>query len=81
MLVQPLALLVRQLLRDADEVRERHQHEEPARQGDVGGHAGALGAHRVLEHLHHELLARLEQRWMSRRGTSSMPSGATTSST
>ena len=49
-------------LRDADEVRERHEHEEAARQRDLGGDAGALGAHRVLDDLHHDLLAGLEQR-------------------
>ena len=60
--VQTLPLAVGHLLGDADELRERHQHQEAARQRDLGGDAGALGAHRVLGDLHHHLLAGFEQR-------------------
>ena len=57
---------VRQLPRDAHELGERHEHEEPAGQRHVGRDAGALRAHRVLEDLHDDLLARLTAAAISR---------------
>ncbi len=59
---QAVPLVFVQLLRDTDERREGHQHEEAPGQGDLGCDPGPLGAHWVLEHLDHQLLARLQKR-------------------
>ena len=46
---------------DARALAVGREHQEPACQGKLHGHAGALGAHRVLDHLYQHLLAGLEQ--------------------
>src|SRR4029450_7536709 len=46
--------------RDADVLRARHEDEIAAGEGQVGGDARALGAHRLLRHLDENLLALLE---------------------
>ncbi|CAI2018248.1 Uncharacterised protein [Serratia ficaria] len=43
-------------LRYPDVRRARHKHQVTRRQGDVGGQARALGAERILHHLHHQVL-------------------------
>ena len=50
------------LLRHAHVVHRRHEHEEPPRHRRVRGEPGALGPERLLDDLHQDFLARLEQR-------------------
>ncbi len=57
LLAQELAAaLVLDALRDADVRVLRQVHEEPPGDRDLRGEPGALGADRVLDHLHHERL-------------------------
>ncbi len=56
-----LLLFVLDAPRDADVIDRRHEHEVASRQGDVRGDAGALGADRLLGHLHQDLLTLLQQ--------------------
>ena len=57
----PPLLLLFDAAADAHVVHRGHEHQRPARQGDVGGDPGALGAHGVLGHLDQDVLARLQQ--------------------
>ena len=58
--LEPLPLLLGEPAADAREVLVGREHEEPARQGDLGGEARALATHGVLRDLHHDGLARLQ---------------------
>ena len=58
---QGLALgLVLDALRDADVLFLRQKHQQPAGDGNLRGQPRALGADRVLEHLHDDVLALAE---------------------
>src|SRR5581483_6979010 len=54
-------LLVLDPAGDADVIDGRHEHQVPAREGDVAGDPGALGADGVLHRLDQDLVALLEQ--------------------
>ncbi|MCY1547871.1 hypothetical protein D9M68_839510 [compost metagenome] len=56
-LAQGLALGGRNFLRHTDVVVLWKKHEQPPCDADLCREASALGANRVLEHLHHERLA------------------------
>ena len=56
-LAQGLTLGRGNLLRHTDVVVLRQKHQQPTGNADLGGQAGALGADRVLEHLHQQSLA------------------------
>jgi hypothetical protein len=49
------------LLRDADVVVLRQEHQQPPGDADLGGQPRALGADGVLDHLHHQRLALEDQ--------------------
>ncbi|OQC01913.1 MAG: hypothetical protein BWX79_02862 [Alphaproteobacteria bacterium ADurb.Bin100] len=51
---QRLPLRGRDLLRDADVVVLRQEHQQAPGDADLGGQPGALGADRVLDHLHQQ---------------------------
>src|SRR5699024_5412315 len=59
--LQALALVVGQLAADPGRVAARHVHQETARHRHLRGQPGALVPDRVLRHLHHDLVARLER--------------------
>ena len=56
----PLVLLL-DAAGNAHVVHRGHEHQRPARQGDVGGDPGALGAHGVLGHLDQHVLTGLQE--------------------
>ncbi|MPM31301.1 hypothetical protein SDC9_77856 [bioreactor metagenome] len=58
--LQPLALDVGQLARDAGQMAAGGVHHVAAGEGDVVGQPGPLGPHRVLGHLDDDRLARLQ---------------------
>ena len=60
---QPAALLLVLLdpARDADVIHGGHEDQMPAGQGDVRGDPGPLGADRILDDLHDDLLAFLQK--------------------
>ena len=60
-LLQPRALVVLEPPRDADSFALRHVDDEAAGQRDLGGQAGALRLHGVLDRLHEDLLAAGEE--------------------
>jgi hypothetical protein len=60
-LLQPAALGVRELARDAGHRAVRHVDQVAARQRDLAGQPRALGLHRVLDRLDEDLLVALEE--------------------
>ena len=73
--LQALALrLVLDPRRHADALAPRQVHEEARGQRDVGRQARSLGADRVLDHLHQDVIARVSSRRTS--STGGAPSGA-----
>ena len=59
--LEPLPLVaVGDLARDADVVEPRHEDEVAARQAEPPGDLRSLGADRLLDHLHENLLALLQ---------------------
>ena len=60
-LLQARALGVVEPARDAEPLALRHEHEEAAGQRDLGREPRALRLHRVLDRLHHDLLAAGDQ--------------------
>src|SRR4051812_22337576 len=67
--LEPLARIVAEPAADPLEVLVRRQHEIPAGERQVRREARALAAHRVLGHLHHDRLARLQELLDPRRRT------------
>ena len=51
---QGITLIGRDFLRHADVIVLRQKHQVPPGDADLGGQAGPLGAHRVLDDLHHD---------------------------
>ena len=47
--------------RDADAVPARHEHQIARRQRNEGGQARAFTAHRIFDHLHHDVVAAAHQ--------------------
>ena len=56
-LAQLFALAGGNFLRHADVLVLRQEHQQPPGNADLRRQPGALGAHRILEHLHHQRLA------------------------